>query len=311
MGFAMALSTAEQSSKVITAYADLAPQPDIRPDLLLRLQGKLQTTLELNQLLDIFLSQIQQSVLVDGLTYQHKKTLKTLQLGRKSRHNVHYHLQTQDEDMGVLSFQRSTRFQEQELANLEGLLTSLVYPLRNAVLYHQALSAAAKDPLTGAGNRYAMETYVPREIELSKRHKQNMVILMLDIDHFKLVNDYYGHCTGDKVLASVVASINQSVRQTDMCFRFGGEEFLIMLSSTDMEGALRLAERIRQNIADLRFMTDKGTMQITASIGCAALQANDKLEDLVERADKALYQAKRHGRNKVICATPDPILQQA
>lgn len=293
-------STVEKNSKVITAYADLAPQPDLRPELLLRLQGKLQTSLDLTQLLSMFFELIPQAVLVDGLTYQHKIVQKHIQLGRKARHSVRYHLQAQDEDMGVLSFQRTTRFNELEQANLEGLLTSLVYPLRNAVHYQKALAAAATDPLTGAGNRYALTHYLQREMELAKRHQQHLAILMLDIDHFKIVNDYYGHGVGDKVLRDTVTCIEQSIRQSDMCFRYGGEEFLIMLSNTEPAGALLLAERIRQNISDLRFITDKGPIQITVSIGCTALTMRDSLEELIERADQVLYQAKRQGRNQVV-----------
>ncbi len=290
-----------QDDKVVTTFGDLAPKPDLRPELLMKLTGKLQTTLELSQLLEIFFTEIQQAVLVDGITYQHNDLQLRQTAGRQPPHTATYELQTQQEYMGELTFHRSTRFREHELANIEGLLTTLVYPMRNALRYHEALAAAFRDPLTGAGNRVALDRTLSREIELTKRHQQNLSILMLDLDHFKLINDHYGHTVGDKVLKEVVACITQCIRQTDMCFRYGGEEFLIMLSNAEGAGALRIAERIRMSISDLRFDSDKGPLQVTASLGCASLLPDDNTESCIHRTDKALYKAKHGGRNRVVC----------
>ena len=290
-----------QRENVVSAFGDLASRPDLRPELLLKLTGKLQTTLDLNQLLEIFFTEMQQAVLVDGMVYQHAELKLRYSTGRQPPHSASYQLQTQKDYMGELVFYRSTRFREHELANIEGLLSTLVFPLRNALLYHEALLAAYRDPLTGAGNRVALDQTLNREIELTKRHQQDLSILMLDLDHFKLINDLYGHATGDEVLKDVVDCIGRCIRQTDMCFRYGGEEFLIMLSNADGAGALRIAERIRMSISDLRFDTDKGPLQVTTSIGCAGMTIEDDKESLLHRADKALYRAKHAGRNRVIC----------
>ena len=290
-----------QRENVVSAFGDMASRPDLRPELLLKLTGKLQTTLDLNQLLDIFFTEMQQAVLVDGMVYQHAELKLRHSTGRQPPHSASYQLETQKDYMGELVFHRSTRFREHELANIEGLLSTLVFPLRNALRYHEALLAAYRDPLTGAGNRVALDQTLNREIELSKRHQQDLSILMLDLDHFKLINDLYGHATGDEVLKAVVDSIGRCIRQTDMCFRYGGEEFLIMLSNADGAGALRIAERIRMSISDLRFATAKGSLQVTGSIGCASMTFEDDKESLLHRADKALYRAKHAGRNRVIC----------
>lgn len=287
--------------KVITPFEDFAPKPDIRPEVLLRLAGKLQTTLDYNQLLEIFLDEIQQAVLVDGLSFQYRPADISCTLGRTSPHTASYSLRSHEDYMGEILFHRSTRFREHELANIEGLLTTIVYPLRNAMRYQDALQAAFRDPLTGAGNRVALEKSLSREIELAKRHDQPLSILMMDLDHFKQVNDEFGHDMGDRVLKAVVGAVMECIRQTDMCFRYGGEEFLIMLSSADQAGALRTAERIRMTIKDLRFSNDKAELQVTSSIGCASLNGDDTLETLVRRADEALYHAKGSGRNRVIC----------
>lgn len=289
-----------REEKVVTSIGELAPKPDLRPELLLKLSGKLQTTLELTQLVEIFFEEIQQAVQVDGLTFTHSANSVLITEGKSSPHSVSYRLQTQQDYMGDLTFHRATRFREHELANLEGLLTTLVYPMRNALRYYEALAAAFRDPLTGAGNRVALDKTLEREVELAKRHGQHLSVLMLDLDHFKRVNDDFGHTMGDKVLKDAVSCITDCIRQTDMCFRYGGEEFLIMLSSADQAGALRIAERIRMSIGALEFKNDKGQLQVTSSIGCATLRGNDSMETLIQRADVALYEAKNGGRNRVI-----------
>lgn len=290
----------QESDNKVSVLGEFFPQPDIRPELLVRLQGKLQTTLDTQQLLEIFFDEIQSSILLDGLGYSHQTSELNTLVGDKGRHSVRYHLQTQSDSMGELVLYRKTRFREYELANLEGMLTTLVFPMRNALNYHQALAAAYKDPLTGAGNRAAMERTLLREIELSKRTTNPLTVLMLDLDHFKKINDQYGHTVGDKVLKDAVTHIQKATRQTDLCFRYGGEEFLILLSNTHTDAGRIIAERIRKEIESLKLITDAGTVQITASIGCATLKADDNLEQLISRADNLLYKAKNAGRNQIL-----------
>lgn len=290
----------QENKKTVSVLGDFFPQPDIRPELLVRLQGKLQTTLDIQQLLEIFFDEVQSSILLDGLGYSNQDDALNSVVGDKERHSVRYHLQTQSDTMGELVLYRKTRFREYELANLEGMLTTLVFPMRNALNYHRALAAAYKDPLTGAGNRAAMERTLLREIELSKRTTSPLTVLMLDLDHFKKINDQYGHTVGDKVLKDVVACIHDATRQTDLCFRYGGEEFLILLSNTTAHSALIIAERIRKKVAALKLITESGTVQLTTSIGCATLKADENLEQLVSRADKLLYEAKRTGRDQIV-----------
>lgn len=291
---------APRSNRTITPIGDAFPKPDIRPELLLKLQSRLQTTLEVEQLLNIFLEEARYSVQVDGISYSYQPNNIAQSIGLHTRHNIRYQLQNQQDDLGELVFYRATRFRERELANIEGLLTTLVFPLRNALQYQKAKLAASIDPLTGAGNRFALEQTLAREVDLAKRHQLDLSILMLDIDFFKVVNDSYGHCTGDKVLKEMAKTIMQCIRQSDICFRYGGEEFLILLSSTNNTDAQLIAERIRQSISELRFVTERGNLQITASIGCASLQAEEGYMELIERADSFLYQAKHAGRNQVV-----------
>jgi len=196
-----------------------------------------------------------------------------------------------------LSLTRSKKFTEPEIKELEYLICAIHYPLRNALLYQEAINAAHKDPLTGIGNRAAMSTTLHREIELAFRHKRSLGVIMMDVDHFKNVNDKFGHSTGDFLLQSLVQCAEKSVRISDRMFRYGGEEFVIVLPETDEAGVLRLAKRIRRRVEKLENMIDKQTITITVSLGITTLQESDNEKTFLGRADEALYKAKRDGRN--------------
>lgn len=296
----MNLLNEQSTDKSTVNFSNLAIRPDIRPELLLRLNGKLQTTLDVSQLLEIFFKETKKAVAIDGLSYEFSKQKLIFVQGKLAAHKARYSLQTSNSFMGDITFHCRHKIREFELANLEGLMSSLVYPLRNALQYKKALDTAYKDPLTGASNRVALDKSLKRDISLAKRHKQNLSVLMMDLDHFKQVNDNYGHSMGDKVLQKSVKAIEHCIRQTDMCFRYGGEEFLIVLNNANQVGALDIARRICKTVEEMSFKHSKGTLKITTSIGCATLQDKDDKQSLMERADKMLYKAKRQGRNQVI-----------
>jgi len=265
----------------------------------LELSGKLQTTLDVTELVSLFANELGDDIQHRGMHYHNAdKDIDTF-IGKRSAHKCTYQLVIEDNSLGELSLFSKTPFNTGELSVIENLLCALVYPLRNTLLYHSALQSALMDPLTGARNRAGMDAALKREIELSHRHNSPMCIMLLDIDHFKLVNDNFGHAGGDFVLQAVAQCVNETIRGSDMFFRFGGEEFLIMLSCTDMEGANMLAERIRQKIEALSFAPHR-TLQITASLGVSTVKEDDSLNTLFERTDKALYKAKETGRNRVI-----------
>ncbi len=265
----------------------------------LELSGKLQTTLDIQELIALFSDGLSHDIQHLGMHYLNStKEIETF-VGRRSAHKCTYQLVIEGNSLGELILFSKKPFDAEELIVIENLLCALVYPLRNALLYSTALKSALIDPLTGAKNRAGMQTALKREIELSHRHNSPMCIMLLDIDHFKSVNDNFGHAGGDFVLQAVVQCIQETIRGSDMLFRFGGEEFLIMLSSTTIEGAALLAERIRQKIEALSFAPHR-TLQITASLGISALQQSETLDLFFERTDKALYTAKESGRNRVV-----------
>ncbi|HYD55742.1 MAG TPA: GGDEF domain-containing protein [Burkholderiales bacterium] len=167
---------------------------------------------------------------------------------------------------------------------------------------------ATRDELTGLGNRRFVMERGAELLKLARRHNRSLAVLMLDLDHFKAVNDRYGHAAGDDVLRFIGVAMTLQLRATDVAGRTGGEEFAMVLPETGLQDALATAERIRLAIAATPVPTDESPapIPVTVSIGVAALDASGgSLDDLLSRADGALYQAKRAGRNRV-CAEQDP-----
>ena len=263
---------------------------------------QLQTSLEPQRILGLFFREIQRLVPLDALSYEHQPSDLRLQFGARGHHSISYSLSHEGEQLGELVFRRNQRFSEQEQGNLESLLSTLLFPMRNALLYRAATQSALRDPLTDTGNRIAMDQTLEREIEMSRRHSQPLSLLMLDIDHFKQINDTYGHSAGDEVLKAVAASIKNQLRNVDMVFRFGGEEFLILLSNTSREAAAMVGERLRFAAQAQDYVAEGKMIELTVSIGCSTLLPGESAESLLRRADSALYVAKREGRNRLAMA---------
>jgi len=167
------------------------------------------------------------------------------------------------------------------------------------------LDQSSRDPLTGLGNRRTTIEDLQARFGLGRRHKRALTVIMCDLDHFKAINDTLGHGAGDLVLKGVGERIRQNLRTTDIAGRIGGEEFLLILPETDLEGATFLAERLRAAIAEPPFHLPSGPLAVTASLGVAELMVRDRDGGaLLARADTALYDAKRGGRNRVVAADP-------
>jgi diguanylate cyclase (GGDEF)-like protein len=166
---------------------------------------------------------------------------------------------------------------------------------------------AIQDSLTGLHNRRYFMLSASEHLRLAVRRGHSLCILMVDLDHFKRVNDTFGHATGDQVIHLMSEVLRQELRTSDVVARFGGEEFIACLPDTGLEAALVAAERIRSSLERSSLPVPHGTgvdLRVTASIGIAAARAGaESLEMLIERADQALYAAKQGGRNRAICAS--------
>ncbi len=169
-------------------------------------------------------------------------------------------------------------------------------------MLHHVEALAITDPLTGLFNRRRFADVLKREFAVTKRYKNTLSCLMIDLDHFKRVNDHYGHDAGDQVLKEVARRLLETLREVDLTARFGGEEFAVLLPHTGKREALIAAERVRGVIRKAEFVFDDQKLNLTASIGVSGnidVVSGDP-EDLVRAADFALYEAKRLGRDRVV-----------
>lgn len=232
---------------------------------------------------------------------------------------IHLPLTANERLLGVLSIVIGTARSDGRLerALLGSLATSVSLALVNAEKTRALTAANASldhiahhDMLTGAPNRLQFYQVAAQKISNARRTRQPLSLLLLDIDHFKAINDSYGHPAGDEVLRAVAKAIGAGIRQGDLMARFGGEEFALLLPAMGLAQACVLAEQLREVIADLAIAVDRAQIAVTVSIGVAECASGDAdIDAVVKRADNALYRAKKAGRNLVASASDDSLLQ--
>ncbi|NOR70306.1 MAG: diguanylate cyclase [Methylomarinum sp.] len=263
------------------------------------ISSALQTTLEFDELIKIFSNKVSNLVPHNSFIYNNEAFDLQISQGIVTQHSCTYALKVEHLSLGSLTIMRRQKFNDDEIKLLETLLCSLIYPLKNATLYKQALKMAYTDPLTQTNNRTAFDNSLSREIQLANRNSRPLSIIFFDIDHFKNINDTYGHECGDIALSTAANCIKEALRDSDIVFRYGGEEFVILLSDTDLNGAKVIAERIRQQIENHRLAYNMEILKLTASLGISSLRGNDNKDSFIKRADNAMYRAKDNGRNQV------------
>ncbi len=174
-------------------------------------------------------------------------------------------------------------------------------------LERELADQACTDPLTKALNRRAMEDAAERETARSSRHNHPLCMMVIDIDNFKQLNDTRGHLAGDRALQALVCCAKTTLRTQDIFARTGGEEFAVLLPDTPISAGIATAQRVRQAIESLQVPFDSGPIQLTVSAGVAQFDPDsDGWEGLMRRADAAMYEAKKHGRNSVAACLPEP-----
>ncbi len=266
----------------------------------LQLSDMLSRNLDVEPIIEIFMAEIAKELDYCGYRFTCDDIELDMKHGAFEGFNANYRLKIQNRFLGELTLFKPGSFSNEELCGLEDLLCSVIYPIKNALMYKIALKSAYRDPLTGLNNRTAMEKNLPREIDLAKRHSQSMALLVMDLDGFKQINDNCGHDIGDQVLREVAEVISHVVRNTDLVFRYGGDEFVGGLAQTDIQGALDVCERIRCSIENLDLRESGVTGNVQVSIGITLVRLSDNFLSAFKRADKALYQAKINGKNQII-----------
>jgi len=206
------------------------------------------------------------------------------------------------EVIGVLAVEseKVNAYTDRQIKLVETIAQQATIAMDNAKLFERMQQLAITDGLTNLYNRRYFYMVLENEIERARRYASPLSLVMMDIDHFKRVNDKYGHLAGDDVLEAMAGLCKGLLRQADEMFRYGGEEFTILLPETNAELAMNVAERIRRTIAETVFNTDKEQVKISVSMGVTQFDPSYASPgDFIETADKALYEAKQAGRNCV------------
>lgn len=191
------------------------------------------------------------------------------------------------------------KLSKRDIDYLEQLTRQAAATINRANTYSTILQYATLDALTNLNNRRQFETRLGQEIAITKRQNNPLCAMMIDIDFFKKVNDTYGHAAGDEVLRSVAGTIKEQLRESDIPSRYGGEEFAVLLPFTHIQDALVVGERLRKAVEASPVKVEDKVINVTISMGLAEFNRTETGEELFERADKALYEAKKNGRNQV------------
>lgn len=205
----------------------------------------------------------------------------------------------------IVAHSNMDKLNKKEIEYLEQLTKQSSITIHRANVYAEVLQHATLDALTGLNNRRQFEARIKQEVATAKRQHKPLCAMMIDVDFFKKVNDTYGHVIGDCVLKNVANIIKREIREYDIASRYGGEEFSVLLPFTKIEEAFAVAQRLRHAVekSSIDVVKENGeatSVNVTISVGIYAFRDNDEVQTLYQNADKALYEAKTHGRNKVV-----------
>lgn len=215
------------------------------------------------------------------------------QIDRITRISDRYQSVSQEEKQNLSGRYRKQLRQLEKIARISDRYQSMMRDLNEALK-----EASTKDALTGIGNRRMLMESLKAETARAERLERPLTVVLADVDRFKSVNDAYGHEAGDKVLVRIADAIRSGVRDYDLCGRWGGEEFMVIMPEIGAGAGAGVVERMRQAIAGIEMMADDKPLQLSASFGIAERKPGERISDTINRADAALFEAKRNGRNR-------------
>lgn len=258
------------------------------------LVAKLQTTLNIDEILNIYADYAKQIINFSGIQFHSTQGVTQVAQSDNSTSPYSFDLDINNEHLGQLVYFSQYPLTGNINAKLTGLHNALVYPLRNAIMYSRVLKLATKDTLTGLNNRSQFNDILFEKLERCRRQHRSFSLMLLDLDNFKQVNDNFGHKVGDDVLKEFSAVLQTSIRGTDCVFRFGGDEFAILIDDPEFITNKVIAQRIMRLVEESNIMSK---YQVTTSIGYTLVNSHDCEDEVFSRADKGLYKAKASGRN--------------
>jgi diguanylate cyclase (GGDEF)-like protein len=295
------LNYLSHSKKTKASYLDFKA---INDSELLMLSSLLHQSLNIDNILTFFLeyiNTIRSVVKIQYVTeYYNLNITKSLTNNLKYEASKNYKIfNLNDNNLGFIKVYTFCQVDTYFNHLISNTIPYLSAALRNSMQYKLAIDSSKKDFLTKLDNRQSFDESVDKLIAQSLRNKKEFTCMIIDIDFFKKINDSYGHDAGDHILISISKILSRHVRKSDMVFRYGGEEFCVLLPNTGRTGALSIAEKLRSILESTSIRYKNININITASFGVSLFNKSDDKFSLTKKADLALYCSKSEGRNKV------------
>ena len=303
---------AELAETALCDNADKAVCPDIEPAVLkpgfvlpeLNL-ASLYRHIEIDNLLQAFVDRLSAAVYQDVFEFRNSDLdvdfrFRGKRVAADVPYKLHYRITDRTGYLGVIEIGRKTQFRSAEVRRINAAVDAFAGPLNNANLYRRACQSAFRDPLTGVRNRAALDEALSQKSATSLRRDTSLVLLVCDVDRFKAVNDNCGHTVGDEVLRHFARILQDNTRESDIVFRYGGDEFVIALQDTQLEGGSELAQRIRKAVKHTSVHIANACINVTTTIGVTEVRKHESLDDAFLRADEALLSGKKLGKDRVI-----------
>ncbi len=262
----------------------------------LQLLEQLQTSLELSDLLNKFALEAAKYNDFSGLSFSGPDGAATARGSREGRLEKRFELMLNNEFLGTLKYSLNKAMSKKTLTIFDELHSYILYPFKNALTYQRALKLAMQDSLTGLGNRRYFDEQLNRAINHASRQKSDVGLVVSDLNKFKAINDTFGHHVGDKVLQHFAIALKSCTRESDSVFRFGGDEFAIIVEDASQESLDIIHHRIELAISKDPILTK---YQVSCSLGATFWQRTDTTTSLFERADQALYSRKMNMTHKL------------
>ncbi|EWH11930.1 hypothetical protein DS2_02063 [Catenovulum agarivorans DS-2] len=263
------------------------------------LSERLHASLDLQRIVQVFADEVAKYVQICGVRIQTEAV--TVQTERFVEgifeHITELHIN--QKSVAILTYASYREFEHQDLKLLQGLQHKLTMPVFNGLQYYLLQQQTVKDHLTQLGNRAGFDEQFDLAIARTHRDGQPLTLLVIDLDNFKRANDSFGHDMGDEVLKTFAKILRRCIRRSDLAFRFGGDEFAVLLNNAEEDIAMRVAARVQALVSQNALMHQ---CQVSASIGSATWQLDETSKQLFRRADNALYHAKDCGKNQLKCA---------
>jgi diguanylate cyclase (GGDEF)-like protein len=255
----------------------------------LALLQQLQMTLDIDKLLKLFSMQAARYINFSSFYFKSKKMNKTLLNNKKTKTERQFDLKLNNEFIGTLSYGVTQEHNENDFLHLKLLHQYLIPPLKNAIEYSKAIELAMHDCLTCLGNRRYFDEQLNRAMHNANRQKSKLGLILADLNEFKMINDKHGHLVGDKVLKKFASIAVKCVRDSDSVFRFGGDEFAILVENADDNALIIIENRIHKAIKTNALMSK---YKVSSSLGSTFMNSGDNNTTIFNRADEALYQHK-------------------